>query len=114
MRTIFYIIFFLFVSANYSFASWTEYPEDNCRIDYQSPHLEFAYGSCFKSTSHSECMETSEYRVIQNDNFVIWVSYDIIRSNCRYTHSNFSTSSIKNYITAFPYIKDNFQSIKFD
>jgi len=114
MHKFFYIIFFLFVSANCSFASWTEYPEDKCIIDYQSSHLEYAYGSCFKNTSYLECMETSEYRIIQNDNFVIWVSYEIIKSNCRYIHSNFSTSSIKDYITIFPYIKDNFQSIKFD
>jgi len=116
VKYFFGVLLFL-ASATFAYGSdFEEKSQSDCRISFGAPELEYAYGSCFqlKKSKRGSCVEAAEYRIIQNDDFVIMVDYTIIQKvECRFNHSVGTTQTFKNNIERWPYIKENLADVSF-
>ena len=113
----FLCIFFFLTSITSAYGSdYEEKRQSDCRINFGAPELEYAYGSCFqlKKSKRGNCVEAAEYRISQNDDFLVMIDYIIIRKvECRFNHSVGTTSNFKNNIERWPYIKENLVDLSF-
>lgn len=109
------LLFLASVTVAYG-SDFEEKSQSDCRVSFGAAELEFAYGSCFqlKKSKRGQCVESAEYRIIQNDDYVIMVDYVIIKKvECRFTHSATTTSVFRENIENWPYIKENLSGVNF-